>query len=103
MNEIKHLLVTRVFRLRNAVELERLWGTSTALVEGRYKTFATSNFGLHVVIHIHAPFRLPVIVIAQLSATEIMVCQNARHLQDFAHERAAHCMAPCCFLAGVEY
>jgi hypothetical protein len=80
MNEVKHLLVTGVFRFLNTIEIERLWGTATALVKCRDKTLAASHFGHHVVIHILAPFRLPNIVIAQLGATEIMVCQKCLHM-----------------------
>ena len=59
MNEVKHLIITRVFRLFDAVQLESLWGAATALVKCRNKTLATLNFGHHVVVHIRAPFRLP--------------------------------------------
>jgi len=48
------------------------------LIKCRNKTLAALHFGHHVVIHVHAPFRVPIIVIAQLGAAEIMVC--LRHL-----------------------
>ena len=76
MNEIKHLLVTRVLRFQDTVEPERFWCAATALVEGRNKTLATLHFGHHVVIHIFAPFRLPNRVIALRNTAEITVCQN---------------------------
>ena len=75
MNDVIHLLITRILGLQDTVELERLRGAATALVECRNKTLATSNFVHHVVIHLHAPFRLPNRVIAQSDTAEIMVCR----------------------------